>query len=134
MATGDWVEGASPGGPTTSKGVLPVGQPLKAAACVPVLTKPRLSSFSTMWNFAGNFALWPPPKADGGWWSEPPRWPLDSAMECKADRVFAAAHAKPATAGTLVPESLFPLMLPQRLEEFSKVNATCESTITVDAV
>ena len=61
-ATGDWVEGVSPVGPTTSKGIVPVGQPLKAAACVRVLTKLRLSSFSTMWNFAENFA----PKADGG--------------------------------------------------------------------
>ena len=51
-ATGDWVEGVSPVGPTTSKGIVPVGQPLKAAACVRVLTKLRLSSFSTMWNFA----------------------------------------------------------------------------------
>src|SRR6516225_8620826 len=50
--------GMSPVGPTTSKGALPVGQPtLKAAACVQVLTKPRLCSFSTMWNFAGNLAL-----------------------------------------------------------------------------
>ena len=55
-ATGDWVEGVSPVGPTTSKGIVPVGQPLKAAACVRVLTKLRLSSFSTMWNFAENFA------------------------------------------------------------------------------
>src|SRR3974390_2619072 len=112
--------GGVAGWPDHQQGVLPVSQPLKAIACVQVLTKPRLSSFSTMWNFAGNLALWPPPKADGGWWSEPPRWPLDSAMECKADRVFAAAHAKPATAGTLVPESLFLLMLPQRLEELAR--------------
>ena len=55
-ATGDG-SGVLPVGPTTSKGVLPVGQPLKAIACVQVLTKPRLSSLSTMWNFVGNFAL-----------------------------------------------------------------------------
>jgi hypothetical protein len=49
-ATGDG-SGELPVGPTTSKGLLPVGQPLKAIACVQVLTKRRLSSFSTTWNF-----------------------------------------------------------------------------------
>jgi hypothetical protein len=54
---GALISGELPVGPTTSKGLSPVGQPLKALACVQVLTKRRLSSFSTMWNFAGNFGL-----------------------------------------------------------------------------
>jgi hypothetical protein len=54
-ATGDYTRGcrrlARPS--ATEFAVLPVGQPtLKPAICVQVLTKPRLSSFSTMWNFA----------------------------------------------------------------------------------
>jgi len=41
------------GWPNHQQGGLLVGQPtLKAAAHVQVLTKPRLSSFPTMWNFA----------------------------------------------------------------------------------
>src|SRR3974390_1071937 len=43
----------------------------------------------------------------GGWWLESPPWPLDSAMECKADRVFAAAHAKPATSPMRCPRCRF---------------------------
>ena len=33
-ATGDWVEGVSPVGPATSKGIVPAGHPLKADGCV----------------------------------------------------------------------------------------------------